>query len=782
VPGQVSDSPRIGPLAARLRLHAPDLLALAVIAAIAVLAWYFRVLRPAHIPFSLMGNSDFFTQIYPMWWRIAEWWRAGVLPLWNPYQYAGQPVLASAIYGVLYPPNVLYSLVNPALAIEGLAVAHLSVAGASMYAFAATIGLGRIASFVAGSTFMLSGFVMAQATWFPPALAAAVWLPLALLALERLFRRAELWAGLLLALSIALPFLAGWPQTWMYTMYVIAVYGAGRFVVAALTPEERPHLLRASVLSVAAGVLALAWMAPQLLPSLELQALGPRRPGGLTPLQMMPQGTVTASRVVDTMLDASPGLSRWGYVGTGSLLLIPLALAAADARQRWRVVCLGLLAVFSVSVAVALDGPVHELYRRIGGAAFRVPARLLYVYTAAASVLVAIGFDALARLAGDREAAASSPRLRWGAFGALCVASAGFALLAMPTRTRVHLGAMFVLSCAALLAPRLRARRLALAVLLAWMVVDLMASVRNAYLHPVHNRRSFDEFRSSFHFIAERQGLDRTYIVAPYDFPALMSKQGSLRRIYSITDYEPLSLSRWERFYRVLEAPKDQRPDSLTFTGTLHADPTRPYFSLLDLLSVRFVLLHAQNRGYDLALAQLAPKWRRAHVAPEGGLVYENLDRLPRSYVSSHAQVVGSEEEALASLTSLVFDARASVIVERADGQPRGAPVPAPIVPARIVRYEPARVEIETDAPAAGWLVLTDTHYPGWEATVDGAYAPIARANYLFRAVWVEAGAHRVEFDYRPKSFRLGAAAAAAGLAAAACAVVWDSRRSARTR
>jgi hypothetical protein len=158
-------------------------------------------------------------------------------------------------------------------------------------------------------------------------------------------------------------------------------------------------------------------------------------------------------------------------------------------------------------------------------------------------------------------------------------------------------------------------------------------------------------------------------------------------------------------------------------------------------------------------------------------VVYENAEPLPRAYLASHANTAHSEDEALAALTSLVFDPRGSVVIEQGEGAARGARAPAPIVPARIVRYEPAHVEIEVDAPAAGWLVLSDTHYPGWEATVDGAPAPIARANFLFRAVWVEPGSRRVEFAYRPRSFRLGAAAGVAGLAAAGAALLFERRR-----
>jgi hypothetical protein len=59
-------------------------------------------------------------------------------------------------------------------------------------------------------------------------------------------------------------------------------------------------------------------------------------------------------------------------------------------------------------------------------------------------------------------------------------------------------------------------------------------------------------------------------------------------------------------------------------------------------------------------------------------------------------------------------------------------------------------VILNVDAQRGGWLILADTEYPGWVASVDGAEVPIYRANLNFRAVQVDAGAHEVRFDYHP--------------------------------
>lgn len=83
---------------------------------------------------------------------------------------------------------------------------------------------------------------------------------------------------------------------------------------------------------------------------------------------------------------------------------------------------------------------------------------------------------------------------------------------------------------------------------------------------------------------------------------------------------------------------------------------------------------------------------------------------------------------------------------------------------------------IEATAPRAGYLVLADTFYPGWEALVDGAEAPIVRANTMFRAVPLTAGRHEVEFLFRPGSVRSGAMVSALGLILAGF-LAWPRRR-----
>jgi uncharacterized membrane protein YfhO len=71
--------------------------------------------------------------------------------------------------------------------------------------------------------------------------------------------------------------------------------------------------------------------------------------------------------------------------------------------------------------------------------------------------------------------------------------------------------------------------------------------------------------------------------------------------------------------------------------------------------------------------------------------------------------------------------------------------------------------------------VLTDTWYPGWRATVDGRETPIHEAYGALRGVVLPAGAHTVEFRYRPWTAYWGALFTA--LASAAAALAWSRLR-----
>jgi hypothetical protein len=71
--------------------------------------------------------------------------------------------------------------------------------------------------------------------------------------------------------------------------------------------------------------------------------------------------------------------------------------------------------------------------------------------------------------------------------------------------------------------------------------------------------------------------------------------------------------------------------------------------------------------------------------------------------------------------------------------------------------YTPGHVVVEVDAKRPALLVVAESYYPGWKATLDDAPVDILRANYLSQGVIVPEGTHRIELRYEPDSFRYGA-------------------------
>jgi hypothetical protein len=83
---------------------------------------------------------------------------------------------------------------------------------------------------------------------------------------------------------------------------------------------------------------------------------------------------------------------------------------------------------------------------------------------------------------------------------------------------------------------------------------------------------------------------------------------------------------------------------------------------------------------------------------------------------------------------------------------------------AMITRYSADQIEVRATASADAWLVLSDTFYPGWTATLDGQPIPVLRGDVLFRVVRIPAGAHNVVFTFAPASIQAGLAVSLAAL------------------
>jgi hypothetical protein len=176
-------------------------------------------------------------------------------------------------------------------------------------------------------------------------------------------------------------------------------------------------------------------------------------------------------------------------------------------------------------------------------------------------------------------------------------------------------------------------------------------------------------------------------------------------------------------------------------------------------LVLRGLTLLDQRTGAHHALSvSQGGRLQRAHSGDVK--IYENARVLPRAYVVHQAQCVPDETRTLEKLLEPSFNPATAVVlsaphVDKADVLPR-SDHEQEIVEVQV--YEPERVVVHASLEEDGFLVVSDTNYPGWKVWVDGTQGSILSANLLMRAVRLDKGDHLVEFRYEPASFRRGSA------------------------
>ena len=167
---------------------------------------------------------------------------------------------------------------------------------------------------------------------------------------------------------------------------------------------------------------------------------------------------------------------------------------------------------------------------------------------------------------------------------------------------------------------------------------------------------------------------------------------------------------------------------------------------------------------------------RYRRVREEGGsALYENRTAPPRAFAVHRLVRVEASADAVREIAGGTLRPSETVVVEDPT-----APTPTGRGPSTVSMRtdEPRLVELDAEMQGDGYVVLADTSYPGWQATIDGAPVPIYTANGLFRTVFVRSGRHRVRFEYTPKALHRGLAVTLATALIALMLVLVPERRS----
>jgi hypothetical protein len=610
--------------------------------------------------------------------------------------------------------------------------------------------------------------------------------------------------------AVALQLTAGHTQEAYYSLLAVGLLAAGYTVFPpARAPVRWTHLTAYGAAVLNGALLAGA----QLLPAIELTRHSYRQ-GGI-PLEEATAFGVERTNVLESLLPtfwSLPSQEVTGYVGVAVLPLVVVAFALSPARRT--VLGLGALTLLAVTLAMGAYTPLYRVLYELVPLfdSFRAPGRWLLISSFALAGLAAHGAGALRREAASevRETLA----LRYG----LALTAAAAALLFFLWRSNEvraiqwlpHARVAVLWAAAALAAvslglvslfarggwPRL--------LLLAGLAFELGGAAREMeynqpgdaalYLHkpavaayleaaagPVGAAATASGGADRVLSIAVEERLDpaRLRLAVPQGDgeyrryasmrEALKPSLGLAYALPSIDGYDGglLPTREYARFKSLLVRDEPPVPH-FTLPPQVNGKVDR---DLLAALNVRYVLTDGRN-------GPPGPGWTLRESAPGAAWLYESEAVLPRAYLVAEVSPAPPDEDAAArrlagmdlareALVHVPEGALPAVSSGAAGAAPDGAGAAgSPTRPARIVRYSAGELEIETEAPGASLLVVTDSYYPGWRASVDGRPAPLLRTNLLFRGVPVPAGNHRVRLWFDPLSVRLGFALSAVALLA----------------
>ena len=166
-----------------------------------VLFWKVRILDRGTNPTIEIGPVDLYIEVTPMNAYGFGALKQGYLPLWNPYQFCGEPFLAMAYVGLFYPGHWMNLYFDTLTSFEIAFILHMFFGGVSMWLLCRHFRIGMLGGLCAALTFMWSGWMIINNT-LPGIFEGMTWLPLTVLLLDQvILGRARAWVWLTLALT-----------------------------------------------------------------------------------------------------------------------------------------------------------------------------------------------------------------------------------------------------------------------------------------------------------------------------------------------------------------------------------------------------------------------------------------------------------------------------------------------------------------------------------------------------------------------------------------------------
>jgi hypothetical protein len=704
--------------------------------------------------------SDAIRQLYP-WKELAiEIMSRGQLPLWNPYNFSGTPLLANAQTAIFYPLNIIFFII-PSFAWAWAVYIMLPIllSGLFMFKFLTTIKTGKFGATFGSLAFASSGYIVSWLEWGVVA-HSIIWLPLSLYSVNRWIVRAEKKFLILLIISLSSTVFAGYPQGSAYS--IITVFSYFLFLLIKKKKSKRRQLAFPTLTSAlfVIGITAVQW-----IPTTELF------------INSAMKGNVsqTLSR------EAAMPLPHF------ATLLAPDYFGNRVTENYWAKTFSNLdymdadlftgVSLFSMAVFAFISRKKIKLFRWI----FMV--LVLGVFLGSknpASALVAnLGIPVI-------STGAASEALIMTIFGTWCLGAMGFSQFRRHYDRKkffyslgivaillfvLSIGTFFVNSEFATISRRnlvipfatffafstvviLFSKQLINKSLTGFFIIILIAAELLLHANKILPFSS-TAFAFPQHLLIEelRKKADLNRIAGFWE-SEITTNFHTAFRLYSAEGYDPLYIRRYGEF--ITSAKEDKLEKNIPRADadiTMENEANRD--RILDLSSIKYIpaKLTDPSQTWEEEPLKYNPERYKLVWQQDKFKIYENFHSLPRASLYYDWQIIQNDEDIINVLYDPQHNIHKQVILESDPGIEKKDNGKGE---ARIITYDSNQIQIETDSNQPAVLLLTDSYYPGWTAEVDGSFKDILRANYTFKAIVIPTGKHTIKVSYRPSSIKLG--------------------------
>ena len=164
----------------------------------------------------------------------------------------------------------------------------------------------------------------------------------------------------------------------------------------------------------------------------------------------------------------------------------------------------------------------------------------------------------------------------------------------------------------------------------------------------------------------------------------------------------------------------------------------------LGLFNVKYLLTKKQYNDPNLEEVFRAEK-----------IVYKNKLFLPRLFFIKNYKVITNSKSVLAYLKSNEFNPTEEIVLEEKPDIENKFKISSKTNSVKIINYDLDEINLETEVNNPSFLFLSDIYYPKWECFVNNKKTKIYKANYLFRAIYLPKGNHKIVFKYKNEGIYL---------------------------